>query len=87
MNQEEIVALFRQQAASLPAELPAINQPILDLAQLLADSRGRLSKENFESLLRIGGVLYRLGADQFNARQDVASIMQKSADRENDGQG
>lgn len=79
MTQDEILDMFRQQSASMPHALPRSNSVILDLAQLLADSRGRLSKENFETLVRIGGVLYKEGLDQFDARSDVAEIMKKSA--------
>lgn len=64
---------------------PKPNSVVLELAQLLADSRGRLSKENFETLVRIGGVLYKEGLDQFVARSDIADIMKKSAsDRKRD---
>jgi hypothetical protein len=85
MTQDEILAMFRQQSASIAEAFPRSNSVILELAQLLADSRGRLSKENFETLVRIGGVLYKEGLDQFDARSDVADIMKKSAsDRKTD---
>ncbi|GAB3538293.1 hypothetical protein GCM10027343_03660 [Noviherbaspirillum agri] len=79
MTQDEILAMFRQQSDSMPHASPRSNSVILKLAQLLADSRGRLSKETFETLVRIGGVLYKEGLEQFDARSDVAAIMKKSA--------
>jgi hypothetical protein len=78
MTQEEILDMFRQQAVSMSHAFPRSNSVILELAQLLADSRGRLSKENFETLVRIGGVLYKEGIDQFDARSDIAAIMKTS---------
>lgn len=80
MTQDEIVSMFRQHAASLPPESLSLNSVILELAQLLADSRGRLSKENFETLVRIGGVLYKEGNSRFQACSDVNDIMKKSAE-------
>ncbi|NEX61796.1 hypothetical protein [Noviherbaspirillum galbum] len=80
MTQEEIIELFRQKANTLEYEAQSsmFQHTILELAQLLAESRGRLSKENFETLLRIGGVLYKEGNSQFQARSDVHKIMQDS---------
>lgn len=80
MTQDEILDMFRQQSEKMPNELPTRNAAILELAQLLAVSRGRLSKENFETLVRIGGMLYEAGRSQFDARSDVADIMKKSAE-------
>ncbi|HYD95328.1 MAG TPA: hypothetical protein VEC01_08380 [Noviherbaspirillum sp.] len=80
MTQDEILEMFRQQSESMPPESPIATSIILELAQMLADSRGRLSKENFETLVRIGGVLYKEGRSQFDARSDVAEIMKKSAE-------
>jgi hypothetical protein len=79
MTQDEVLHLFRQQAADMHKSMPTQADLIRDLSQLLADSRGRLSKENFDALVRIGAVLYKAGLDQFNARQNVNDIMQQSA--------
>lgn len=78
MTQEEIIEQFRLEAAGMPVEPVPANETIHELARLLAESRGRLSKENFETLVHIGGVLYKAGLEQFNARQDVAGIMSRS---------
>ena len=78
MTKDEILDLFRQQADMWRDAAPAPSVVIQELAQLLADSRGRLSKEHFETLVRIGGTLYKEGLDQFAARADVAEIMRKS---------
>lgn len=80
MTQDEILDMFRSEADHLPLELPVANEIILELAQLLAESRGRLSKETFETLVHIGSVLYKKGRNQFDARADVAAIMKKSAE-------
>ncbi|GIZ50267.1 hypothetical protein [Noviherbaspirillum aridicola] len=84
MTQDEILEMFRHEAAGLPPEATPAHETILVLADLLAESRGRLSKENFETLVHVGAVLYRAGAEQFNARQDVADIMQHSARPQNE---
>ncbi len=78
MTQEEVFSLFRQQAAKMTQEAPSQGDLIRDLAQLLADSRGRLSKENFDMLVHIGAVLYKDGLNQFNARKNVSEIMRDS---------
>lgn len=59
-------------------ELPSQGDLIRELSQLLADSRGTLSKDNFDTLVHIGSALYKSGSDQFNARQNVSDIMQRS---------
>jgi hypothetical protein len=76
MTQNQILEMIRTKAASMPLQAAHSNDIILALAKLLAESRGRLSKENFETLVHIGGVLYKSGLAQYNARQDVADIMQ-----------
>jgi hypothetical protein len=72
--------MFREHAGKMQTELPTLNAVILELAQLLADSRGRLSKENFEMLVRIGGALYKEGHSQFHGKSDVDAIMKRSAE-------
>jgi hypothetical protein len=67
----------------MPEQGPPKSQLILGLAQLLADSRGRLSKENFETLVQLGAALYKEGNSQYQARSDVDSIMNRSH-KEND---
>ncbi|WP_194727400.1 hypothetical protein [Noviherbaspirillum malthae] len=78
MTQDEILSMFRTQAQHLEADSSALTTAILNLAQLLADSRGRLSKENFETLVLIGGALYKHGHNQFLGKQDVDDIMRIS---------
>lgn len=78
MTQEQILGLIREQASHMQHEPPNLNIAILDLAQLLADSRGRLSKENFEALVRIGAVLYKEGNSRFHAKSEVDLLMKQS---------
>ncbi|HYD60911.1 MAG TPA: hypothetical protein VEC35_11175 [Noviherbaspirillum sp.] len=80
MTQDEVLDMFQSQADSMPPQLPVSNAIILELAQLLAESQGRLSKETFNTLLHIGGLLYKEGRILFDAREDVAAIMKKSAE-------
>ncbi|HEV2610866.1 MAG TPA: hypothetical protein VGU61_11410 [Noviherbaspirillum sp.] len=80
MKHDEVVALFREKAASMPEQGPSKSDLILGLATLLAESRGRLSKENFESLINLGAALYKEGHNQYQARSDVDTIMTKSHD-------
>lgn len=85
MTQDDILSLFRQQAADMNQDAPTQTDLIMQLSQLLADSRGRLSKENFDTLVHIGAALYKVGQDHFNARQNVSDIMQRSVnDRSGD---
>lgn len=79
MTQEDVVELFREKAATLGQVQATQSDIILRLAQLLADSRGRLSKENFEELVHIGAVMYQEGLGQFRARSEVTATMKKSA--------
>jgi hypothetical protein len=78
MTQEEILDLFRQEAADMQKTLPSQGDLVRELSRLLADSRGTLSKENFETLIHIGAALYKSGLEQFNARQNVSDIMERS---------
>lgn len=83
MTQDEILGMFRKKALHLEPDAAALSTSILGLAQLLADSRGRLSKENFETLVLIGGALYKHGHDRFLGKHDVDAIMKNSLiDRE-----
>src|SRR3569832_1111099 len=79
MTQDEILSMFRQHAAKAPTELPPFIVVFLLLSTLLADSCGRLSKENFDTLVWIGGILYKEGNSRFQARSDVSDIMKQSA--------
>lgn len=78
MTRDQILDLFREQADKTQAESSLLNVVILELAQLLADSRGRLSKDNFDTLVRIGGALFKEGQSQFHGKSDVDAIMKKS---------
>lgn len=78
MTQDDILAMFRQQSETMDYAGSRQNEIIFELAQLLADSRGRLSKENFEALVRIGALLYKEGQSRFHAQSDVDGIMKRS---------
>jgi len=80
MTPEDVIEMFRQHAATSALEDrgPMLASVIHELAQLLADSRGRLPKETFDTLVRLGGLLYREGNSQFHAKSDVDAIMKKS---------
>lgn len=82
MTQDEVIDMFRERAKTDSTELPLLNTIILDLAGLLAESRGRLSKENFDALIRIGGALYKEGNSQYQARTDVGDIMKSATENE-----
>lgn len=80
MKQEEVLRMFREGAERLGPIKDSQRDLILALADLLANSRGRLSKEDFETLVGIGSVLYQAGLAQYNARQETDSMMKKSID-------
>lgn len=79
MTQDEILELFREQAATLGEVQATQTDIILRLATLLADSKGRLSKENFEELVHIGAVMYQESRGLYRARAEVAETMRQSA--------
>lgn len=78
MTKDDVIELFRQQAAALGAVKASQHDIIMQLAQLLADSRGRLSKENFEMLVHIGAVMYQEGLRDHRARTELAATMEAS---------
>lgn len=80
MNQEEVLEMFRDGAEQLGPIKESQRDVIRALADLLAHSHSRLSKEDFQALVAIGSVLYQEGLAQYNARQEIDSIMKKSAD-------
>lgn len=80
MTQNEVIEMFRAKAATL-GTLPATQRDIIqDLAKLLAESKGRLSKENFEMLVHIGAVMYQEALGKYRAGVEVTATMKKSAD-------
>ncbi|RZI44180.1 hypothetical protein EGT07_01765 [Herbaspirillum sp. HC18] len=81
MTSEYVIEMFRQHAGTIALEEsgPMLANVIEELARLLAESHERLPEETFESLVRIGGVLYREGSSQFRAKSDVDAIMKKSS--------
>jgi hypothetical protein len=77
MNKEVVLQLIREEAARLPLHA-SYEQMVSQLADLLSESRGRLSRENFDQLVALGAALYKAGHSQFHARKDVAELMDKS---------
>lgn len=84
MKQHEVLQLFRTQAESLGNVKESQSEIINRLAQLLADSRGRLSKEHFEELVHIGAVMYKEGLGKHRARMEVAATMKESVEKQSD---
>jgi hypothetical protein len=85
MTQDDVLELFRKQAATLGEVQSTQADIVLGLAQLVADSQEHLSKENFDELMHIGAVMYQKGLGQFTARSEVTDMMEKSVqDREDD---
>ena len=83
MNQDDVLKLFRKEAASIEMVEESQSEIINRLAQLLADSRGRLSKENFDDLVHIGAVMYKEGLGKHRARTEVAATMKESLEKRN----
>ena len=80
MTQDEVIELFRAEAATL-GTLPHTQRDIIhQLATLLAESKGRLSKDNFETLVHIGAVMYQEGLGKYRAGVEVAATMKKSVE-------
>jgi hypothetical protein len=79
MTQYEVMSLFNQKAEELGDDHTTEDDTISRLAQFLAESELRLSKEDFEFLTHMGAILYKHGLGQFTARADVAAVMKRSA--------
>lgn len=81
MTTEHVIEMFRQHAETIALEesVPMLASVINELARLLVDSRDKLPGETFESLVRIGGMLYREGSSQSRAKTEVDAIMEKSS--------
>jgi len=78
MTQDDILAGFRQQALEMGNGQPEMRDQILALARLLADSRGSLSKEHYDTLMSIGAALYKEGLSRHRGLSDVNEIMRES---------
>lgn len=88
MTQYDVLELFKERAEKLDVLQASQSDIILRLAQLLADSREYMSKENFEELVQIGAVMYKEGQGQFRARSELATLMKTSVqeqDKEDKG--
>lgn len=79
MIQNEVLGMFRDQAASLGKVEASQADIILRLAQLLADCRDRLPQEYFDEFIHIGAVMYQEGLGKFRARTEVAETVRQSA--------
>ncbi|OWW19331.1 hypothetical protein [Noviherbaspirillum denitrificans] len=81
MTPDRVVGLFRQHAGTIALEEagPMLSNVIEELARLLSESHDNLPEETFERLIRIGGVLYREGNSQYQAKSDVDAIMRRSS--------
>lgn len=77
MDKHVVLQLMREEAGRMAAH-PSYEELVSQLADLLSDSRGRLSRENFDQLIGLGAALYKAGHSQFHARKDVAEMMNKS---------
>ncbi|MEN3291177.1 MAG: hypothetical protein V7642_430 [Burkholderiales bacterium] len=81
MTQLDVVKLFNAKAKDLGDDHTTEDNTIWRLAQFLADSEARLSKEDFDFLTHMGALMYKHGLGQYTARADVAAVMSKSARR------
>jgi len=78
MNREDVLKLFVEEAGKLDKTYIRRNDIILQLAQLIADSRASLSEENFSAMLRIGAALYKTNLSHNRARKEIATTMRES---------
>jgi hypothetical protein len=78
MKKDDVLLLFREKAATL-GTIPATQDDIIvKLAELLANSQGYLSKDDFDDLVHIGAVMYQRGLSNFRAGTEVAATMRQS---------
>ena len=83
MTRKDIVELFKREARFLEPLHEAQSTIIVELAEVIACIHGNIRQDSFDTLVRIGAIMYRDGLDQFRARKEVAAIMQH-ADQSND---
>ncbi|WP_147384044.1 hypothetical protein [Noviherbaspirillum sedimenti] len=78
MTRDDVLKRFVEEADKLDKTYIRRNDIILQLAQLVADSRTSLSDESFAALLRIGAAIYKANLRQNRARKEIATIMRES---------
>lgn len=77
MDQGEVLQLMRERASGMD-EHPSYQEMVNRLAELLAESRGKFSKDSFDHLVDLGAALYKAGLSQYRARGEVTALMEKS---------
>jgi hypothetical protein len=78
MTREEVMKLFMEEADKLTAAYTRQDDTILQLAQLLAESRAMLADENFAALVKVGATLYKANHSRKRARAEIAATMRES---------
>jgi len=82
MNQDEALGLFVDEADRLSETHFRLEDTLLLLASLLADSTEQLSKDGFDRLVQIGGAIHKTCASRTRARSEIATTMKQSLDAE-----
>lgn len=80
MNQGDVIALFKREAATLGRIEASQSDIILKLAQLIADVNRKLSPAELDRLLYVGAVMYQQASRQFEARKEMDGLMKTSVD-------
>ena len=78
MNQNDVLELFKKEAAKLNRAFFRQNDMVQLLASLVANSKEQLSKESFEALVHIGSAIYKSSLVRASAQADIAAIMRQS---------
>jgi len=78
MTQEEVLELFKKEAATLGTIESSQSDIILKLAQVLADTSDQIAQAAFERMIYVGAVMYQEALGEFRARAEMADMMQTS---------
>lgn len=78
MTKSDVIELFMAEACKLDKTPIRREDTILQLAQLIADTRATISDTSLASLVHIGATLYKANLSQSRARKEIAATMLES---------
>ncbi|QAU33337.1 hypothetical protein EKL02_03595 [Janthinobacterium sp. 17J80-10] len=78
MTKSDVIDLFMEAAGKLEKTPIRREDTILQLAQLIADTRATLSAASLAGLVHIGATIYKANLSQSRARKEIAATMLES---------
>ena len=80
MDRDQVIHLFKSKAKALEGTHSRGQDIVFLLAEVISRCDSCLSKEDFDSLIQIGGTLVKYGDSLSRARAEVAATMKDSHD-------